>query len=134
MLRKRTGSKIIIDDKLPKELNTMVTTLNEVRVKKPDVLVVSGHTKGAVTAVKEIAEMKIDVPMLAMTHCDAAKLSKQLGDISEYALCASQWHKSLSYKDDFFKDGMTYDADFTKAVWICTTVPSRRIISCLISF
>jgi branched-chain amino acid transport system substrate-binding protein len=111
---KRTGSKIIIDDKLPKELNTMVTTLNEVRVKKPDVLVVSGHTKGAVTAVKEIAEMKIDVPMLAMTHCDAAKLSKQLGDISEYALCASQWHKSLSYKDDFFKDGMTYDADFTK--------------------
>ncbi|WP_435117106.1 amino acid ABC transporter substrate-binding protein [Candidatus Pelagibacter bacterium nBUS_49] len=111
---KRTGSKIIIDDKLPKELNTMVTTLNEVRVKKPDVLVVSGHTKGAVTAVKEIAEMKIDVPMLAMTHCDAAKLSKQLGDISEYALCASQWHKSLSYKDDFFKDGMTYDADFNK--------------------
>ena len=30
-------------------------------------------------------------------------------------LCASQWHKTLSYKDDFFKDGMTYDADFTKA-------------------
>ena len=44
---------------------------------KPDVLVVSGHTKGALTAIRQIAEMKVDVPMLAMTHCDAAKLSKQ---------------------------------------------------------
>ena len=112
---KRTGSKIIIDDKLPKELNDMAATLSKVKAVKPDVLVVSGHTKGALTAVRQISEMKVDVPMLAMTHCDAAKLSKMHGKASEYALCASQWHKSLSYKDDFFKDGTTYDADFTKA-------------------
>ena len=42
-------------------------------------------------------------------------LSKH-GKASEYALCASQWHKSLSYKDKFFKGGgMTNDAgDFNK--------------------
>ena len=73
---KRTKSKIVIDDKLPKELNDMAATLAKVKAVKPDVLVVSGHTKGALTAVKQIAEMKVDVPMLAMTHCDAAKLSK----------------------------------------------------------
>ena len=111
---KRTGSEIIIDDKLPKELNDMAATLVKVKQMKPDVLVVSGHTKGALTAVRQIAEMKVDVPMLAMTHCDAAKLSKQHGKNSQYALCASQWHKTLTYKDDFFKDGMTYAADFTK--------------------
>jgi len=109
-----TGSKIIIDDKLPKELNDMAATLAKVKATKPDVLVVSGHTKGALTAIRQISEMKVDVPMLAMTHCDAAKLSKQHGKNSQYALCASQWHKTLTYKDDFFKDGMTYDADFTK--------------------
>ena len=112
---KRTGSKIIIDDKLPKELNDMAATLSKVKATNPDVLVVSGHTKGALTAVRQISEMKVDVKMLAMTHCDAAALSKQHGKASEYALCASQWHKSLSYTDNFFKDGMTYDADFTKA-------------------
>ena len=110
----RTGSEIIIDDKLPKELNDMAATLVKVKQMKPDVLVVSGHTKGALTAIRQIAEMKVDVPMLAMTHCDAAKLSKQHGKNSQYALCASQWHKSLTYKDDFFKDGMTYAADFEK--------------------
>ena len=110
----RTGSKIIIDDKLPKELNDMAATLAKVKAVKPDVLVVSGHTKGALTAIRQIAEMKVDVPMLAMTHCDAAKLSKQHGKNSEYALCASQWHKTLSYKDKFFGNGMKYAADFEK--------------------
>jgi len=109
-----TGSKIVIDDKLPKELNDMAATLAKVKAVKPDVLVVSGHTKGALTAIRQIAEMKVDVPMLAMTHCDAAKLSKQHGKNAQYALCASQWHKTLTYKDKWFKDGMTYDKDFTE--------------------
>jgi len=112
---KRTGSKIVIDDKLPKELNDMAATLAKVKAVKPDVLVVSGHSKGALTAIRQISEMKVDVPMLAMTHCDASKLAKQHGDKSEFALCASQWHKTLTYKDKFFGDGMKYDADFTKA-------------------
>ena len=112
---KRTKSKIIIDDKLPKELNDMAATLAKVKAVKPDVLVVSGHSKGALTAIRQIAEMKVDVPMLAMTHCDASKLAKQHGEKSQYALCASQWHKTLTYKDKFFGTGMKYDADFTKA-------------------
>jgi len=109
---KRTGSKIIIDDKLPKELNDMAATLAKVKATNPDVLVVSGHSKGALTAIRQIAEMKVDVPMLAMTHCDASKLAKQHGKNSEYALCAAQWHKELSYKDDFFGNGIKFDKDF----------------------
>ena len=34
----RTGSEIIIDDKLPKELNDMAATLVKVKQMKPDVL------------------------------------------------------------------------------------------------
>jgi len=108
----RTGSKIIVDDKLPKELNDMAATLAKVKATKPDVLVVSGHSKGALTAIRQLAEMQVDVPMLAMTHCDASKLAKQHGKNSEYALCAAQWHKELTYKDDFFGDGLKFDNDF----------------------
>ena len=112
---KRTGSKIIIDDKLPKELNDMAATLAKVKATKPDVLVVSGHSKGALTAIRQIAEMKVDVPMLAMTHCDASKLAKQHGKNSEYALCAAQWHKELTYSDKFFGSGIKFDKDFNAA-------------------
>ena len=112
---KRTGSKIIIDDKLPKELNDMAATLAKVKATKPDVLVVSGHSKGALTAIRQISEMKVNVPMLAMTHCDASKLAKQHGKKSEYALCAAQWHKTLAYKDKFFGNGMQYDKEYNAA-------------------
>ncbi len=110
----RTGSTITIDDKLPKELNDMAATLAKVKATKPDVLVVSGHSKGALTAIRQISEMQVDVPMLAMTHCDASKLAKQHGKNSEYALCAAQWHKTLSYSDEFFGDGEQYDKEFTE--------------------
>tara|TARA_A100001011_G_C14109123_1_gene756142 strand:- start:209 stop:988 length:780 start_codon:yes stop_codon:yes gene_type:complete len=110
----RTESKKVIDDKLHNELNDMAETLVKVKAFEPDVLVVSGHKRGALTAIRQISEMKVDVPMLAMTHCDAATLSKQYGKKSEYTLCASQWHKTLTYKDEFFIDSMTYDADFKK--------------------
>ena len=110
----RTGSTITIDDKLPKELNDMAATLAKVKATKPDVLVVSGHSKGALTAIRQISEMQVDVPMLAMTHCDASKLAKQHGKNSEYALCAAQWHKTLSYSDEFFGDGAQYDKEFTE--------------------
>ena len=112
---KRTGSKIIIDDKLPKELNDMAATLAKVKATRPDVLVLSGHSKGALTAIRQISEMKVDVPMLAMTHCDASNLAKQHGKKSEYALCAAQWHKTLSYKDKFFGSGMQYDKEYNAA-------------------
>ena len=112
---KRTGSKIIIDDKLPKELNDMAATLAKVKATKPDVLVISGHSKGALTAIRQISEMKVDVPMLAMTHCDASKLAKQHGKKAEYALCAAQWHKELSYSDKYFGNGIKYDKDFNDA-------------------
>ena len=112
---KRTGSKIIIDDKLPKELNDMAATLAKVKATRPDVLVLSGHSKGALTAIRQISEMKVNVPMLAMTHCDASKLAKQHGKKSEYALCAAQWHKTLAYKDKFFGNGMQYDKEYNAA-------------------
>ena len=108
----RTGSTITIDDKLPKELNDMAATLAKVKATKPDVLVVSGHSKGALTAIRQISEMQVDIPMLAMTHCDASKLAKQHGKKSEYALCAAQWHKTLSYSDEFFGNGLQYDKEF----------------------
>ena len=109
----RTGSTITIDDKLPKELNDMAATLSKVKATSPDVLVVSGHSKGALTAIRQIAEMQVDVKMLAMTHCDASKLAKQHGRKSEFALCAAQWHKELTYSDEFFGNGIKFDKDFT---------------------
>lgn len=99
---KRLGMKTVIDDKLPPDLSDMSATLTKVKAIKPDLLVVSGHAKGAALAIRQISDSKIDVPMLALTHCDSADIIGKLGKAAEYALCASQWDRSLSYKDKYF--------------------------------
>jgi len=92
----------------------MAATLTKVRAVKPDILVVSGHAKGATLAVRQVSDMKVDVPMLAVTHCDSAKVAEALGKAAEYALCASQWDRSLSYKDRWFGTADEYAKLFEK--------------------
>ncbi|MGH8786152.1 MAG: amino acid ABC transporter substrate-binding protein [Cupriavidus necator] len=111
---KRLGMQVVIDDKLPPELNDMSATLAKVKALKPDILVVSGHEKGAVLAVRQVAEMRIDVPMLALTHCDSAQIIEKFGKSAEYAVCGSQWDRTLSYKDRWFGTADQYAQRFEK--------------------
>lgn len=111
---KRHGMQLVVDDKLPRELSDMSSTLTKVKALKPDLLVTSGHSKGAALAVKQIAEMKIDVPMHAMTHCESAKVNdmEKFGNNADYVLCAGQWAPSLSYSDDLFGSASDYAKEF----------------------
>jgi branched-chain amino acid transport system substrate-binding protein len=106
------GMKIVIDDKLPRDLSDMSATLTKVRAMKPDLLVVSGHSKGAATAARQIKEMKIDVPMIAITHCESAKVVDKFGASTNGFLCPTQWSETLSYSDDMFGTAADYDKLF----------------------
>jgi branched-chain amino acid transport system substrate-binding protein len=107
---KKHGMKIVIDDKLPRDLSDMSSTLTKVRAVKPDLLVISGHSKGAATAARQIKEMKIKVPLIAMTHCEAAKVISKFGDSTNGFLCPTQWSETMSYKDDLFGTAGEFDA------------------------
>jgi len=112
---KAHGMQIVVDDQLPPELNDMTPTLVKVKALKPDILVVSGHAKGAATAVRQIGEMKVNVPIVAMTHCDSAQIAEKFGDAAEYTLCAQQWDATLTYKDDLFGTGANFAKLFKAA-------------------
>ncbi len=111
---KKFGMKAVIDDKLPRDLSDMAATLTKVKAVKPDLLLVSGHSKGAATAARQIKEMKIDVPMIAMTHCEAAKVITKFGASTNGFLCPTQWAETLSYKDKYFGTAADYDKLFKK--------------------
>ena len=111
---KRYGMKLIIDDKLPKELTDMTATLTKVKALKPDILVVSGHSKGAALVIRQTSQMKVDVPMLAITHCEAADVIGKFGADADYTLCATQWAPTMTYKDRFFISSGEYAKTFEK--------------------
>jgi len=109
------GMKIVIDDKLPRDLSDMSPTLKKVKALKPDLLVVSGHSKGAATATRQIGEERIDVPMIAITHCEAADVTGKFGAVANGFLCSTQWSETLSYKDDLFGTAAEYETEFKAA-------------------
>ncbi|MBC8338758.1 MAG: amino acid ABC transporter substrate-binding protein [Alphaproteobacteria bacterium] len=111
---KKFGMKAVIDDKLPRDLSDMAATLTKVKALRPDLLVISGHSKGAATAARQIAEMKIKVPMIAMTHCEAAKIVQKFGASTNDYLCPTQWAETLSYKGAAFGTAGEYDKLFKK--------------------
>jgi len=111
----RHGMRVVIDDQLPPELNDMAVTLAKIKALKPDMLVVSGHEKGAITAVTQIKAMKVRVPIIAMTHCDSAELAEKFAEASEHTLCAAQWHPELNYEDDLFGTASDFAAAFKAA-------------------
>ncbi len=110
----RHGMKVVLDDKLPPEINDMSATLTKVKALKPDLLVVSGHAKGATLVTRQTAEMKVGAPMIATTHCDSAKIAETLGSAAEHILCASQWDRGLNYSDQWFGTAEEYAQRFEK--------------------
>ncbi len=109
---RKHGLKVVIDDKLPRDLSDMSATLTKVRALKPDLLVVSGHSKGAATAFRQIGELKIETPMIAITHCEAAKVTEKFPEVADGILCPTQWAETLSYKGPYFGTAAEYDKAF----------------------
>ena len=107
--------QVVIDEQLPRDLSDMSAILTKVKVIKPDVLIVSGHSKGAATAVRQIGEQRIDVPMIAMTHCEAADVVGKFGATANDILCATQWAETLTYEDAIFGTSAQYDRGFKAA-------------------
>ncbi len=106
---------IVIDEKLPRDLSDMSAILTKVKLLKPDLLIVSGHSKGAATAVRQIGELNIDVPMIAITHCEAADVTGKFGDVANDILCSTQWAETLSYEDPIFGSAANYEQEFKAA-------------------
>ncbi len=110
----RYGMRVVIDDKLPRELNDMTATLVKVKAARPDVLLVSGHSKGAALLVRQADELRATAPIVGLTHCDSADVTDraQFGDAAESMVCAAQWAPTLTYRDDLFGSAADYAARF----------------------
>jgi branched-chain amino acid transport system substrate-binding protein len=107
--------KVVVDDKMPRDLSDISATLTKVKALKPDILLFSGHTKGATTATRQMSEMGVSAPIVAMTHCESADLTDKFGKAAEGILCPTQWAETLKYSDPIFGSAMDFNNAFLKA-------------------
>jgi len=111
-----------IDDRMPKDLNDITSFLTKVKALKPDVLIVSGHEKGAATAARQLAELQIQVPLLGMTHCESAKITQDFAKASEDTVCPTQWDETMKVGDPMFGTAANYNTEI-KAAYGYKVVP-----------
>lgn len=119
---KKLGMKTVVDDRMPKDLNDITTFLTKVKALKPDVLLVSGHEKGAATAARQMGEHKIEVPLVGMTHCESAKIVHAFPKAAEGFVCPTQWDETMKATDRLFGSPAEYNKAMQSA-YNYTVVP-----------
>jgi branched-chain amino acid transport system substrate-binding protein len=104
-----------IDDRMPKDLNDITGFLTKVKAIKPDLLLISGHEKGAVTAARQMGELKIQVPIVGVTHCESAKVSEDFPKAADGFLCPTQWDETMKAQDPLFGTAANFNKEFKAA-------------------
>jgi branched-chain amino acid transport system substrate-binding protein len=112
---KKYKMNAVVDDRMPKDLNDITTFFTKVKALKPDVLIISGHEKGAATASREMGEQKIEVPLIGMTHCESAKVTSDFPKIAEGFVCPTQWDETMKASDALFGTASNYDKEMKAA-------------------
>jgi branched-chain amino acid transport system substrate-binding protein len=106
---KKYKMQTVIDDRMPKDLNDITTFFTKVKAVQPDVLLISGHEKGAATAARQMGEFKTAVPLIGVTHCEAAKIVNDFPTISEGIVCPTQWDETMKASDPMFGSAAEYN-------------------------
>ena len=119
---KKYGMKTVVDDRMPPDLNDITGFLTKVKALKPDVLLVSGHEKGAATATRQMGVLKIQVPLVGMTHCESAKVTQDFPKIAEGFVCPTQWDETMKASDPMFGTAAHYNKQI-KAAYHYKVVP-----------
>lgn len=109
---KKYNMKTVIDDRMPKDLNDLTTFFTKVKALQPDVLLISGHEKGAATAARQMGEFKTSVPLVGVTHCESSKVVADFPKVAEGFVCPTQWDETMKAKDPMFGSA----ADYNKAM------------------
>lgn len=122
-LIKQYKMNTVIDDRMPKDLNDLTTFFTKVKALKPDVLLISGHEKGAVTAARQMGEHKTDVPLVGITHCESAKVVPDFPNVAEGFVCPTQWDETMKASDPLFGTAANYDKEMKAAHPEYKTVP-----------
>jgi len=103
------GMHTVIDDRMPKDLNDITTFFTKVKAVQPDVLLISGHEKGAATAARQMGEFKTSVPLIGVTHCESAKIVNEFPNIAEGIVCPTQWDETMKASDPLFGSAAEYN-------------------------
>src|SRR5262249_60651250 len=74
-----------------------------------------GSEKGAATAARQMGELKVEVPVVGLTHCESAKIAKDFPKSAEGVICPTQWAETMKTSDPMFGSAADYNKEIKAA-------------------
>lgn len=90
---------------------------------KAQLLLFSAHARGAAILMRTAEDLKLDLPQIAMTHCQAAQIHLISPKYSEKIICPVQWHTELTYKDAIFGDTQGFAEAYKQDYGLFPSIP-----------
>lgn len=104
----------VFDEALAEPTENFSSVLTQIDRHRPALLLVSGYSRAAEVAVSQMAQSGTRMPMMVVTHCEAARIER-MGRQGNYVLCPSQWNPYAGYSDRWFGSAVSFMIDYELA-------------------
>jgi len=129
------GWDVAVDESFPSGANDLSSVLNKVKDASPQVLVVAGHYKHAVLAVKQMKQYGVDVPMTVETvGATTSDFIQELGATGNYIYGTSQWASNAGYDGFFYGSAPDYVSRFTEKYDYSPDYHNAAGSACILSY
>ncbi|MFY0610223.1 MAG: ABC transporter substrate-binding protein [Hyphomicrobiaceae bacterium] len=81
---------VVVDERLAPDLTNMPTILSKVRLNQADIVIVTGDGRISAAAARQIEELQVHTPIVAMTDCEAAGIPSRSEAATANILCAAR--------------------------------------------
>ena len=109
---RQLGIEIIVDQVFGRDTGDLVQGLAKVKSERPEALLIDAHPGAANRALKQLREMQLDLPVLAMADCADARLIARNREKAENVLCISSWRPPIGAHDGLFGSAESFTRDY----------------------
>lgn len=112
-LLKKAGLNVTIDQKYSDNANDFNSLLSQIKAKKVDAILVSGHETGILNFVRQAKSLNVSPKMYSFTvGVPSQDFRKALGKDADYAFGMTAWIPDASLKDKWFGDAVQFEAAY----------------------
>jgi len=112
---RQLGINVTLDEDFDREPGDLSQLLARVKADRPDVLLIDAHAGAARRALAAIDEMAVEVPILAMTNCESARVTRSKAPQRDYLLCVSRWGVDFGRRDELLGTSAAFERELIAA-------------------
>ncbi len=114
-IAEKMGYNILIFEKYAEGQTDFTSVLTKIKMKKPEVILVGGHTEEALNITQQVKELDVNPKMISLTVGPSeADFRKALGKDAEYIYGVASWSAQMNFNGYLFKDTQTFITEFKK--------------------